>query len=92
MSRIIESLDMVDGPFEDWSAVRSPARARRRRHKHPQRIRIFYKPKLNVIHFPNGDMVCHPVVAQKWRLQLAKQESQRRASIEYDVWMRGVLR
>ncbi len=88
MIRIIESFEMVDGPFEDWSAVRSPARARRRRHKHPQRIRFFWKPKLNVIQLPNGDMVCHPVVAQELRLQLAKQERERRSALE-PVWFRG---
>lgn len=48
--RLIESDLMVVGPFEDWSQVRSPGRARRRRGKHPQRIRFYYKPDPNVMH------------------------------------------
>ena len=76
--RIVESLEMVDGPFEDWSNVRSPARARRRRHKHPQRIRVWYTPKKHMLKTPDGTIICHPVVAQELRRQLIKQEQERR--------------
>jgi hypothetical protein len=43
--RIIENSSLLDGPFEDWSKVRSHGRAlRRRRRGFPQRIRIYYTP------------------------------------------------
>ncbi len=42
--RLIETPLMTVGPFEDWSQVRSPGRARRRRGKHRQRIRFYHKP------------------------------------------------
>ncbi len=40
---LVESLHAVERA-EDWSRVRSPGRARRRRHKHRQNIRGYYKP------------------------------------------------
>ncbi|MFS0736907.1 hypothetical protein ABC347_07645 [Sphingomonas sp. 1P06PA] len=42
--RIVESPLLTIGPFEDWSDVRSPSRAARRRKKHRQRIRFYSKP------------------------------------------------
>lgn len=56
---IIESLAMVDGPFEDWSRVRSPGRARRRR-RYRQNIRFYYTPKPDFLRLPDGTMVGHP--------------------------------
>jgi len=47
---LIASSHMIIGPLEDWSQVRSPGRAARRRKKHPQRIRVYYKPDPNVMH------------------------------------------
>jgi len=61
--RIVENPNLLDGPFEDWSKVRSPGRARRRRRKHPQRIRIYYKPSNKVLKLPDGSLVMHPVIA-----------------------------
>lgn len=59
--RIIENDLLTIGPFEDWSQVRSPGRARRRRKLgHPQRITYFHKPdpELKVM----GDTIIgHPV-------------------------------
>lgn len=57
---IIEDRNMVDGPFEDWSRVRSPGRARRRRHKHRQNIRIYYVPAKSLLKLPDGTLVGHP--------------------------------
>jgi hypothetical protein len=59
--RIIENELLVVGPFEDWSQVRSPGRARRRRAKHPQRIRSFYKPDPKLYRM-DGFIVGHPAM------------------------------
>jgi hypothetical protein len=58
--RIIKNSLLVIGPFEDWSRVRSPGRARRRRRRgHPQRIRIYFKPDPKL--YRMGDLlVGHP--------------------------------
>jgi len=67
--RIVESAALTIGPFEDWSAVRSPGRARRRRAKHPQRIRYYFKPDPQV--YVMGDtVVMHPVTAAAVRKAL----------------------
>lgn len=59
--RMIATDLMVIGPFEDWSQVRSPGRARRRRAKHKQRIRFYHKPDPNVMHDRvNGVIYGHP--------------------------------
>src|SRR5687767_6387259 len=69
---IIESVHMVDGPFEDWSRVRSPSRARRRRAKgHPQRIRIYFTPKKEAMSLPGGKIVMHPQRARELRDRIA---------------------
>jgi len=61
--RIIESLAMVD-LVEDWSRVRSPGRARRRRHKHRQNIRIIAVPKTQAVSIDGGrTLIMHPVMA-----------------------------
>lgn len=48
--QLIATSAMTIGPLEDWSDVRSPGRARRRRAKHKQRIRFYYKPDPQVLH------------------------------------------
>lgn len=62
--RIIESDLLVDGPFEDWSQVRSHGRAARRRRKHPQRIRIYYTPSKTAYRTPDG-IIMHPAMARE---------------------------
>jgi len=62
--RIIESLHMVDGPFEDWSRVRSPGRARRRRWRHRQNIRIYYTPKPGFLRTDDA-LIGHPATCAK---------------------------
>lgn len=68
--RLIETLDAVE-IVEDWSAVRSPSRAaRRRRQGHPQRIKITHKPRA----FQVGDTVyIHPAMAIELRRSLGNQ-------------------
>lgn len=59
--RIMTNVALVDGPFEDWSKVRSHGRARRRRKKHPQRIRVYYTPSKTI--YRMGDTIfCHPAM------------------------------
>jgi hypothetical protein len=67
--RIIESLHMVD-TVEDWSQVRSPSRARRRRRMgHPQRIRIITVPKSEAYQIKDS-LIMHPSVAAQLRRSL----------------------
>lgn len=74
--RIIESDRMVD-LVEDWSAVRSPGRARRRRRQgHRQNIVVRLVPKREALQLPNGDIVMHP--ARVAELQRKMAESTRR--------------
>ncbi|MDH2313118.1 hypothetical protein [Methylobacterium brachiatum] len=59
--QLVSDPHMVD-VIEDWSKVRSPARAaRRRRHGHPQRIRYREVPKPGFLHLPAQNLiVAHP--------------------------------
>jgi len=69
--KLIESDRMVVGPFEDWSQVRSPGRARRRRAKHPQRIRVYYKPDTTVMQDKvRGIIYGHPATLNELRKML----------------------
>jgi hypothetical protein len=65
--KVLSSPAMVDGPFEDWSNVRSPGRARRRRRKHRQNIRIYYTPKREFIRLLDGTLVGHPAMVAELR-------------------------
>lgn len=61
MLRFVTNPLLVVGPFEDWSQVRSPGRARRRRARgHPQRICIYYRPDPSLWICANGVVVGHP--------------------------------
>ena len=68
--RIIESPSLTLPPREDWSQVRSPGRARRRRRQgHPQRIRIIIDPNPNALVM--GDtVVMHPATAARFRAMI----------------------
>lgn len=58
--RFVRNNLLTIGPFEDWSQVRSPGRAaRRRRQGHKQRIRYYYKPDPNLWKLPDGTVVGH---------------------------------
>ncbi len=64
--RIREST-LLTVPFEDWSRVRSPSRARRRmKHGHRQNVTMIYVPDPSFYQI-NGEIHCHPVTAHKLR-------------------------
>jgi hypothetical protein len=65
--RIIEDRTLVD-VVEDWSRVRSPSRARRRRKLgHPQRIYSREVPREDVYVVEGHTMIMHPEAARKLR-------------------------
>lgn len=69
---IILSDQMVIGPFEDWSKVRSPGRAARRRNRGiPQRIRVYYMPDPNLLR-TSDSIIGHPATIQKLREKITK--------------------
>lgn len=66
--KLYEVASMTVYVGEDWSRVRSPARARRRRKKHPQNITALYKPSDEILVDENTRSIyCHPAVALKLR-------------------------
>ena len=73
--RIIESLLMVD-TVEDWTNVRSPSRAeRRRRYGHRQNIVVRNVPKKEAISLDGGrTLTMHPEMARLFRELIKKQE------------------
>jgi hypothetical protein len=62
--RILASEHMPTDTVEDWSRVRSPGRAaRRRRQGHPQRIGYRQEPKRMVVHDTAQNVLyVHPVI------------------------------
>jgi hypothetical protein len=70
-ARIIEDPRLTN-PVEDWSRVRSPSRAaRRRRQGHRQNIRIVHVPKPDIFSLGNGrTFIMHPTVAAELRRQV----------------------
>jgi hypothetical protein len=71
--RITTSPHLTVGPFEDWSQVRSPSRAeRRRRQGHAQRIRYYYKPSPDLLRLPDGSYVGHPETVARLRQMIAE--------------------
>lgn len=65
---IIESPSMTDA-VEDWSRVRSPSRAARRRKKHRQNIVIRHVAKRDVIATADA-LIMHPDLATELRLRV----------------------
>jgi hypothetical protein len=65
---IYESL-LLTIPVEDWSAVRSPGRARRRRAKHRQNIVTRRDPDPSAYNI-GGQLHMHPETARKLRAAL----------------------
>ena len=65
---IIENASLVD-PYEDWSGVRSPGRARRRqRYGYRQNIVIRHKPKDRAYSIDGGrTLIMHPAMAAAFR-------------------------
>jgi hypothetical protein len=69
--QIIESIYLTV-PYEDWSDVRSPSRARRRmRRGFKQRIHYLQIPDPNTYRV-GGVLHMHPETARKLRAELAK--------------------
>lgn len=83
--RIISDINMVD-PVEDWSDVRSPARARRRRKLgFRQRIKTIYVPKKHAYAMDGGrTLVMHPDVMRALELEMAKDPELR----DTEKWLR----
>ncbi|MBP2494681.1 hypothetical protein ABID82_007198 [Methylobacterium sp. PvP062] len=77
--RLVPDPHMVD-VTEDWSEVRSPSRAaRRRREGHPQRIRYRELPKPEFYHLPAQNMiVAHPAVIDRLHARLVADMDRRR--------------
>ncbi len=56
---------------EDWSKVRSPARARRRlKHGHRQNIRIYHVPSPTILQVGESALYMHPETAKKLRQRI----------------------
>lgn len=70
--RIIEDASLTD-PYEDWSRVRSPGRARRRMKRgHRQNVVIRYRP-MEVAYRVGNAFVMHPAMADLLRKQCSPQ-------------------
>lgn len=67
--RIIEDSSLVV-TTEDWSGVRSPGRARRRRRKYPQNIKITSRPSTDS-YIVGDKLICHPATADSLRKHAA---------------------
>ena len=66
--RIVEDPNLVVPDGEDWSRVRSPGLARRRRAKHRQNIVTRYKPDTKTYLLEaEGILVMHPEIAAEFR-------------------------
>lgn len=73
--KLIQSDHMVD-QVEDWSKVRSPSRAKRRRAKHKQNIVVSYVPRKDFFKLPDGTLVAHPITIQALKAKLARDMNQ----------------
>ena len=71
--RFVEDIKLTDR-IEDWSEVRSPARARRRRRRgFPQRIKVYLVPKADVFQIKTPlslTYVGHPDTIRKLKEQI----------------------
>lgn len=71
--RVFENALLTIGPFEDWSGVRSPSRARRRRVQgHRQNIRYYHLPDPKLLKTPDG-IFGHPATIAALREALKAQ-------------------
>lgn len=59
-------------PYEDWSKVRSPSRARRRmKHGHRQRVNYMQRPARKAFQI-NGEIWMHPEMEKHMRAAIAR--------------------
>jgi hypothetical protein len=63
--KIIEN-PMLTKTIEDWSRVRSPSRARRRRWKHKQNIKTMTVPS-DQMYMTVDTVICHPAKVRELR-------------------------
>lgn len=84
--RLVSDPLLVD-VIEDWSEVRSPSRAaRRRRQGHPQRISYREIPKPEFYHLPGQNLiVAHPKTIDRIHTRLADDLERRREAQIMDV-------
>ncbi len=84
--RLVSDPLLVD-VIEDWSEVRSPSRAaRRRRQGHQQRVRYREIPKPEFYHLPGQNMiVAHPTTIDRIHARLAEDMNRRREAQIMDV-------
>lgn len=72
---VVPSMTIVVG--EDWSKVRSPSRARRRRRKHRQNIVTLYRPDPQLLVDQERQVIyCHPATAE-----VLMREAQKRSGL-----------
>lgn len=90
--QIVASLHMVHD-VEDWSRVRSPGRAaRRRRQGHRQNIVIRSEPRRDAIEIDGGKtLVMHPVVLAEMKEQVRRGITERADKILHDVMTGGTV-
>lgn len=69
--KVVADARLVDH-VEDWSDVRSPGRARRRRAKHRQRIRYVAVPKREVYIVHGNTLVAHPAMIEELKRQTVR--------------------
>jgi len=71
--RFVEDINLVDR-IEDWSKVRSPGRARRRRKRgYPQRIIVREVPRPSLYATREGTYIGHPETIREFKRQLEEQ-------------------
>ena len=66
--KIVEN-PMLTKTIEDWSRVRSPSRARRRRWKHRQNIKTLTVPS-DQMYMMGDTVICHPAKVRELRKAL----------------------
>lgn len=95
-TRTVDAVRILEDPLmvvsrEDWSDVRSPSRAaRRRRQGHPQRIRYVVQPMREVWTIDGGNtLVMHPSLAEELRAK--EREMSSRISQESEAILSGIL-
>lgn len=69
--KVITDINMTI-PYEDWSEVRSKGRARRRRKKHQQRIRIINIPNTKEVYRIGNAFVMHPEMKKLLDVEVKK--------------------
>jgi len=73
---------------EDWSDVRSPGRARRRRRQgHAQRIRFVTLPDPKLYQLQGGIMIGHPKTIERMERELAARMAERHRDLHETMFL-----